>query len=565
MKKILPVLLLLFVTVCASAAQRLPGYAIASATPQATQAGLEILAVGGNAFDAAVAVSAALAVTEPTGSGLGGGGFWLLHREADGLQVFVDGREKAPYAAGPNLFLGKDGRADAALSRDGALAAGIPGEPAALVHIAQGYGSLPLAQLLAPAIRLARDGFVVDEKLAQAFAEHWPRLSPAAKQALQIEERAPLAGERLRQIDLAQTLERLAQSGNGGFYEGKTAQKLLTAVRDAGGIWSEEDLHRYEVVERKPLVTQYHDLRIISAPPPSAGGITLAETFNQLEVLGSKAARPNDAAHYLIESLRRAYRDRAAYLGDPDFVNIPLFRLLSRSYARELAAGIDRRRATPSLKLPPARPVPEGQHTTHFSIVDAAGNRVAATLSINLPFGSGFMAAGTGVLLNDEMDDFAASTTASNAYGLIGSAANLVAPGKRPLSSMSPTFVEGPRGLLVLGTPGGSRIITMVALGILGWSQGQDPAQIVASPRIHHQYLPDEVQFEPGALSAAQQADLQKRGYTLKPLTNSYGNMQAVSWNPALASLQAASDPRGVGMSAVVYSKRVEAVTRSAP
>lgn len=565
MKKIGAALLLLFIVTFASAAQRLPGHAIASATPQATQAGLEILAAGGNAFDAAVAVSAALAVTEPTGSGLGGGGFWLLHREEDGLQVFVDGREKAPYASSPTMFLGKDGQADAALSRDGALAAGIPGEPAALVHIAERYGSLPLTQLLAPAIRLSRDGFVVDEKLAQAFAEQWLRLSSSAKETLQVESRAPVAGERLRQPDLAQTLERIAQKGRAGFYEGKTAERLLAAVRESGGIWSEEDLHRYEIVERKPLITNFRDLRIITAPPPSAGGITLAETFNQIEVSGARATHPKDAQHYLIESLRRAYRDRAAYLGDPDFVNIPSFRLLSRGYAREMAAGIDRKRATSSLKLPPARPVPEGPHTTHFSIVDAAGNRVSATLSINLPFGSGFMASGTGVLLNDEMDDFAASATASNAYGLIGSTANLTAPGKRPLSSMSPTFVEGPRGLLVLGTPGGSRIITMVALGILGWSQGLDPAQIVALPRIHHQYLPDEVQFEPGALSDAQQKDLLQRGHTLKPLSNPYGNMQAVSWSPATATLQAASDPRGVGMSAVIYSRAANAPTRNRP
>jgi gamma-glutamyltranspeptidase/glutathione hydrolase len=390
-------------------------------------------------------------------------------------------------------------------------------------------------------------------------------LSPAARDALQTDARAPRPGEILKQADLARTLERIADKGRAGFYEGETAQQLVRSVRAAGGLWTEVDLQRYEVVERAPLVTKFRDLRIISAPPPSAGGITLAETFNQLEVLGSRATKPKDATHYLIESLRRAYRDRAAYLGDPDFVNIPLFHLMSRQYARDLVSSMHRHKATPSLKLPPALPVPEGAHTTHFSIVDAAGNRVAATLSINLPFGSGFMAEGTGVLLNDEMDDFAASTTASNAYGLIGSAANLVAPGKRPLSSMSPTFVEGPRGLLVLGTPGGSRIITMVALGILGWTQGLDPAQIVAQPRIHHQYLPDVVQFEPGALSAAQQQDLRERGDTLQALTHPYGNMQALSWNPLTASLQAASDPRGVGMSAVVYTHAEKAAARQTP
>ena len=554
MKKILVSILFLFLAISARAGERLPGYAVASATPQATQVGLAILSAGGNAFDAAVAVSAALAVTEPTGSGLGGGGFWLLHRESDGLDVFVDGREKAPYAAGPNMFLDKNGQADAALSRDGALAAGIPGEPAALVHIATRYGSLSLKKLLAPAIELARDGFVIDKKLANAFTEQWPRLSPAAQQALRIEQRIPVEGERLQQTDLARTLELIVKDGRDGFYAGETAQELLMAVHDAGGIWSQEDLRRYEVVERQPLITAFRDARIITAPPPSAGGTTLAEIFSQLEVLGVRMDRGKDAQHVFIETLRRAYRDRAAYLGDPDFVNIPMFRLLSRSHAIKLARSIDTRHATPSSQLPPAELVPEGHHTTHFSIVDAQGNRVAATLSINLPFGSGFMAAGTGVFLNDEMDDFAASTTASNAYGLIGSSTNLVAPGKRPLSSMSPTFVEGPRGLLVLGTPGGSRIITMVALGILGWTQGLDASQIVALPRIHHQYLPDEVQFEPGALSAEQQADLRKRGHTLKALTSPYGNMQVVTWNPATGLLQAASDPRGVGAAGVVLT-----------
>jgi gamma-glutamyltranspeptidase/glutathione hydrolase len=329
----------------------------------------------------------------------------------------------------------------------------------------------------------------------------------------------------------------------------------VTAARAAGGIWTEEDLRRYTAVERKPLVTWFRDARIVTAPPPSAGGVTLAELFNQLELLGWRSDAGVDSKHLVIESLRRAYRDRAAYLGDPDFVNIPLFRMMSRSHARDLVSSIDPKHATPSATLPPAALVPEGNHTTHFSIVDAQGNRVAATLTINLPFGSGFMAPGTGVLLNDEMDDFAASATASNAYGLIGSQTNLVAPGKRPLSSMTPTFVEGPRGLLVIGTPGGSRIITMVALGILGWLDGMDASQVVALPRYHHQYLPDVVQFEPGAFTADEQAALTARGHTLQALTHSYGLMNVVTWNPKTQTLQAASDPRASGQGTVVLNK----------
>jgi gamma-glutamyltranspeptidase/glutathione hydrolase len=552
MKKVFALILLLPALVFAG--DKLPGYAVSSATPQATQAGLDVLAAGGNAFDAAVAVSAALAVTEPTGSGLGGGGFWLLHRESDGLEVFVDGRETAPYAASPKMYLDKDGKAVDTLSRDGPLAAGIPGEPAALEWIARKYGALPLKRSLAPAVRLAREGFPVDSKLASAFESQWPRLSVNAKATFAQDGRALREGEVLKQTELARTLELIAQQGRDGFYAGETAKELVTAARAAGGIWTEEDLGRYNVIERKPLVTWFRDTRIVTAPPPSAGGVTLAELFNQLELLGYRSDAGVDAKHLIIESLRRAYHDRASYLGDPDFVNIPLFRLTSRSHARDLVASIDPKKATPSASLPPAPLVPEGNHTTHFSIVDAQGNRVAATLSINLPFGSGFMAPGTGVLLNDEMDDFAASTTASNAYGLIGSEANLVAPGKRPLSSMTPTFVEGSRGLLVIGTPGGSRIITMVALGILGWLDGLDAQQVVALPRYHHQYLPDVVQFEAGAFTADEQAALRARGHNLQQVSRNYGLMNVVTWDPKTRSLKAASDPRAFGEGTVVLS-----------
>ncbi|MFP5357324.1 MAG: gamma-glutamyltransferase [Gammaproteobacteria bacterium] len=535
-----------------TAAAALPGHACATAHPLATQACIGVLREGGNAFDAAVAASAALAVVEPTGSGLGGGGFWLLHRAADGADIFVDGRETAPAAAHPDMYLNARGEAVAKRSRDGALAAAIPGEPAALVHLAQHYGSRPLAQLLAPAIVHAREGFEVDAKLADAFARHWPRFSPAARRTLGIAGRAPRAGERLRQPDLAVVLERLARDGRAGFYEGETARLLVRGVRAAGGIWTLEDLRRYRVVERSPLVSWFRDYRIVSAPPPSAGGLALAQVFGQLEALGVSALHGPEFTHLLVEALRRAYRDRAAYLGDPDFVSLPLVHLASRSYARALASSIQRDRATPSAALPPAEPTDEGTDTTHFSVVDAQGNRVAGTLSLNLPFGSADLAPGTGVLLNDEMDDFAASTTASNAYGLIGSQANRIQPGKRPLSSMTPTFVEGPRGLLVLGTPGGSRIISMVLLGILEWMDGGDATAVVARGRLHHQYLPDVLQFEPGALSPEVLDALKARGHALRPLDSAYGNLQAVLFDAASGRLDAAADPRGVGSAVVV-------------
>ena len=548
MKRFLLLILLLGLSPVQAAEQTPPGHACATAHPLATEACLDVLQAGGNAFDAAVAATAAIAVVEPTGSGIGGGGFWLLHRESDGFETFIDGRETAPLAAGPKMFLDSKGKAVDALSRDGALAAAIPGEPAALEHLAKHYGKLPLQRSLAPAIRYAREGFVCDDKLARAFEFSWKRLSPAAKDVFEVDGRPPRSGELIRQEDLARTLELIATQGRDGFYTGALAQTLLESVRAAGGIWTAEDLRRYRVVERKPLEFNFRDTRIVTAPPPSAGGVTLAQTLAQLEALGWKDGSSLESKHLVVEALRRAYRDRAIYLADPDFVSIPMHRLTSRSYALELASSISRERATPSKSLPPAPAVKEGDNTTHISVIDKDGNRVAATLSINLTFGSGFMAPGTGVFLNDEMDDFAASVDASNAYGLVGSAVNLVEPGKRPLSSMTPTFVEGPHGLLIIGTPGGSRIITMVLLGILGWTEGLQAQQVVALPRYHHQYLPDAINFEPGAFTPDEQAALKKLGHALYPAKDSYGNMQVVTWNPHSGVLNAASDPRGVGI-----------------
>ncbi|MEQ1439462.1 gamma-glutamyltransferase [Fontimonas sp. SYSU GA230001] len=532
-----------------------PGSACATAHPLATQACLRVLGDGGNAFDAAVAASAALAVVEPTGSGLGGGGFWLLHRAADRLDVFVDGRETAPARATRDMYVGTDGKPDDRRSRDGALAAAIPGEPAALEHIARRYGSKPLAELLQPAIAYARDGFTVDAKLAQAITAQQARLSWAAKKVFAPDE-VPLGeGALLRQPDLAWTLERLARDGRRGFYEGEVAERLLQAVERTGGIWSAEDLRRYTVVEREPLVTYFRGYRIVGAPPPSAGGVALAQVFQQLEVLGWRDDGSLRSRHLLIESLRRAYRDRAEFLGDPDFVPIPLQRLTGRSRAIRLASGIVPDRATPSASLTPAPLTVEGTDTTHLSVLDAQGNRVAATLSINLPFGSGFMAPGTGVLLNDEMDDFATAPGQPNAYGLVGGEANAIAPNKRPLSSMTPSFVEGPRGLLIIGTPGGSRIITMVIQGILGWIGGLDAAAIVAQPRLHHQYLPDIVQIEPGY--AGDVEGLRQLGHDLRMLEQPWGNLQVVAWDVQADRLEAASDPRGVGAAGVQRSMPV--------
>jgi gamma-glutamyltranspeptidase / glutathione hydrolase len=542
----------------AQAGSKPPGFAVASAHPLATDAGIEILQQGGNAFDAAVAVSAALGVVEPYSSGIGGGGFWLLHRERDRFETMVDGREMAPRAASREMYQDAQGHAIADLSRDGPIAGGIPGTPAALDHIASHYGKLGLARDLAPAIRLAREGFPLDARFAKFIVMESRRLSPAA-QALLLPNGKPLPeGALLRQPDLADTLQRLADQGRDGFYKGATAQQLVDGVRAGGGIWTLQDLAGYTAPERKPVVVRFKDYRIVTAPPPSAGGVGLAEMFNQLSVLGWTGDNGVHSQQQVIESMRRAYRDRATYLGDPDYIEMPLQRLVSPEYGRSLAKSIQRDHATPSADLPapgqPKRAAKEGVDTTHYSIIDSEGNRVAATVTVNLIFGSAFLAPGTGVFVNDEMDDFAASTTDSNAFGLIGSSANAVAPGKRPLSTMTPSFVEGPKGVLVVGTPGGSRILTMVLLGMLDFFRGADAQAIVSDPRYHMQYLPDQVQFEKGAFDAQAQAALASMGYKLDALNSSYGNMQAVLWRPAQGTLQAAADPRGEGTARVVLN-----------
>ncbi len=537
-----------------------PGYAmprheagIASTQPLATEAGFEILKAGGNAFDAAVAVSAMLAVVEPYSSGLGGGGFWLLQQAGKKHAVMIDGRETAPLKAREKMYQDKTGKVIAGLSMNGPLAAGIPGEPAALVHIAEKYGRLPLSQSLAPAIRVALNGFSVTQYYKRMARFRLPilRASKAAAAVFLYRNEVPHEGYVIKQPDLARTLKAIAAQGDAGFYKGRVAKQLVMETAKAGGIWSTKDLAGYKIKERKPVTGSWHGYRITSAAPPSSGGIAIIEMLNMLENDNLRALSGVARKHLLIEVMRRAYRDRAEFLGDPDFVKIPVARLTDKRYARKLRATISPSRATPSSDLKPATPPPEGRHTTHFSILDAHGNRVAATLSINYPFGSGFMAAGTGVLLNDEMDDFSAKPGVPNVYGLVGAQANAIAPGKRMLSSMSPTFVEGPKRLAILGTPGGSRIITMVLRGVLAVTEGYTARRVVAQRRFHHQYLPDVVQFERGAFTVGEILGLEGMGYKLQQLHNDYGNMQIVILDKVHHSVTAASDPRGDGLAEV--------------
>jgi gamma-glutamyltranspeptidase/glutathione hydrolase len=538
---------------CEGGAEPPPAAAIATAHPLATTAGHAVLTAGGNAFDAAVAVSAVLAVVEPYGSGLGGGGFWLIHRAADCRDRMIDGRERAPLAAHADMYLDADGRFVPESAIDGPLSAAIPGTPAALVHLAEAYGRLPLSATLETAIALARDGFKVGQTYRRYAEWRLPafQASPAAAAQFLVDGEVPGLEDRLVQRDLATTLERLADRGHAGFYAGETADALVAGVRAAGGIWAHEDLAQYRVVEREPVVGTYRGWRLVSAAPPSSGGVLLVQMLNMLTALEPAPETAVARTHALVETMRRAYRDRSRYLGDPDQVEIPLARLLSPDYAAGLIRDFDPTRATPSRVIDPGLSADAGQETTHFSILDREGNRVAATLSLNYPFGSGFVPPGTGVLLNDEMDDFAAQPGVANAYGLIGGTANAIAPGKRMLSSMSPTFLESPDRLVILGTPGGSRIITRVLQAVLSAVDGQPLADWIAQPRIHHQYLPDRVEFEPDALGASERQALAAMGHRLEPLERPFGDMQAVVWDRAAGRVEAASDPRGSGLAEV--------------
>ncbi len=522
--------------------------AIASAHPLATEAGFEILKQGGNAFDAAIAVSAALAVVEPTGSGLGGGGFWLLHQADSGQQIMLDGRETAPAAAHRDMYLNSNQEVEKASSLDGPLAAAIPGVPAALDHLSQKYGRLPLSQSLAPAIRYAEKGFKISTHYQQMamFRLNALKKSPAASQLFLLNNAVPPLSHIIKQTDLANTLRQLAHHGRAGFYQGDVAQKLVTGVTQAGGIWTLDDLRHYHVKERPVVMGHYRDYQISSAALPSSGGIVLSLILNQLEQFDLASYSTAQQRHLIIEAMRRAYFDRSRYLGDSDFVQIPP-KLTTKGYANKLADTIDLQHASSSAKLS-SPVVSKGEDTTHFSIIDQEGNRVAATLSINYPFGSAFVAPGTGVLLNDEMDDFSAKVGTANVYGLVGNEANAIAPRKRPLSSMTPTFIENDQHLMVIGTPGGSRIITMVLLAILDFIEGQSASDIVSAPRFHHQYLPDEVQLERDGFSQEEQLALQNFGHQLKILTRQYGNMQLITYNKKTQEFDVASDPRGEGM-----------------
>lgn len=490
---------------------------------RAAKIGADILKRGGNAVDAAVAVGFAMAVTYPDAGNLGGGGFMVIHLAKDNVNTTIDYRETTPAAGSKTMFLDADGKADPYKSRSSGLAVGVPGTVAGMAMAEQKYGSgkFTLAALIEPAIKLARQGFPIEDHVADTLPRVKQRLGrwPSTR-AIFFKGDEPLKeGDTLVQPDLAKTLQAIAERGPDAFYRGRIAEQIAAAVRQAGGVMTADDLAHYRAIERQPIRGRYRGNTIIAMPPPSSGGVTLIEMLNILEGTDlAKLGRGAPACHDLIEAMKRAYADRAVYLGDPAFVKMPLARLTSKKYAARLRATITGK-ATPAADIHAGNPSDnEGHNTTHFSVIDRDGNAVSNTYTLNFGYGLGLVAAGTGVLLNNELDDFTAKPGAANAYGLVGYDANLPAPGKRPLSSMTPTIVlKDGKPLLVTGSPGGSRIITavlQVITNVIDFHMGV--ADAVSAPRLHNQWRPDKTFAEPGFAPAVLQA-LRARGHDIVP------------------------------------------------
>jgi gamma-glutamyltranspeptidase/glutathione hydrolase len=521
----------------------------------AAQIGADILRRGGNAVDAAVATGFALAVTYPRAGNIGGGGFMVIHSAERKQDVAIDYRETAPAATTRDIFLGSDGKPDIAKSRDSALGIGVPGTVAGLSVALDKYGSgkFSLADLVTPGMAIAANGTVITDDSADTLPDWHKRLAkwPSSAKIFSRADGSSLReGDMLVQADLAATLSAIAEQGPRGFYEGPVAEKLVKAVRDAGGIMTLDDLKSYQPVIRTPVRGSYRGYDIVSMPQPSSGGVVLLETLNILEgfAMHDMAQGSAPSLHVMIESMKRAYADRARYLGDPAFVNAPIATLIAKDYAAKQRLSIDLNKATPWTDALSAVPPREGSNTTHFSVVDSRGNAVSNTYTLNFSYGVGLVAEGTGVLLNNELDDFTAAPGASNVYGLVGFESNLPGPGKRPLSSMAPTIVlKDGRPVLVTGSPGGSRIISTVLQVIVNMlDYDMDIASAVAAPRLHHQWLPDEVRIERG-FATETIAALKAMGHVIgEPL----GQTSANSIAATPYGLLGAPDPRTRGAEA---------------
>jgi len=535
---------------------------VVTAGEQASEAGLAMLRQGGTAVDAAVAASFAISVLRPQSTGIGGGGFFLLYLAKKKETIAIDFRERAPLVATHDMFI-RDGKAVPELSRNGPLAVAVPGLIAGLVDIQKKYGTMPLAKVMAPAIRLADEGFPVYPQLAGAIQYRVKLLgdSPATRAIYFRDDRPLTEGELLVQKDLAKTLRTIARKGKKGFYTGAVAKAIVAEMEARGGLITQKDLDQYRVIYRTPVTSTFHNAQVHAMPPPSSGGVLITQMLNvlagfPLQEIGFHTPK---GIHLQTEALRLAFRDRAQYLGDPDFVDVPVTMLSSEKYATEQRAKIDLAKATPSNAIPatPAGKI-ESTSTTHLSVIDTHGNAVATTQTVNLYFGSGVMVPGTGIMLNNEMDDFSAQPMNPNAFGLVGvTDANTIAPRKTPLSSMSPTIVtKHGKVILITGSPGGSRIISstlQVLLNTLVYDMSLPEAMF--APRIHHQWFPDELQIEvqKGSEAEGLVAALKQMGHTVKPVETSndgrhmFGNVQAIHVDPESGVITGVSDPRGEG------------------
>jgi gamma-glutamyltranspeptidase/glutathione hydrolase len=511
------------------------GGMVVSQESLASEVGSQILAAGGNAIDAAVATGFALAVTLPQAGNIGGGGFMLVYLAEEKRTIAIDYRETAPVAAGRDMFLGEDGEVLTTSLRGSLLASGVPGTVAGLCHVQQKYGVLDLPAVLAPAIKLARAGIVVTDTLAQSLSWRSERLKrDAAAEAyfFNADGSGLKVGQRWTQKDLASSLERIANEGAAAFYHGDIAKKIVATMERGGGLITSDDLASYRVVERQPVYGYYRGYRVASMPPPSSGGVHLVQMLNVLEHWPLAQFDHNSAAyiHLLAETMKLAYADRSKYLGDPDFVRVPVAELTDRQYAARLAKKIDLQHSTPSSSIAPGKLAPpESTQTTHYSVWDSQGNVVSNTYTLNFSFGNGVAVSGAGFLLNNEMDDFSAKPGAPNAYGLIGAEANAIEAGKRPLSSMTPTIVfKDGAPILATGSPGGSTIITVVLQGLLNVIDfDMNIAEATAAARVHHQWLPDRLMLEPG-INGDTRKLLQQRGYELSKTPRLLGKLQSI-------------------------------------
>ena len=490
-----------------------------------------------------------LSVVEPFASGLGGGAFWLIYDAKSKKYKMLDARETAPLQSHKNMYLDENENLIKNISKLGPLSAGIPGIPAVLSYVNEKYGSKKLSALLVPAYKSAINGFPVNERYLKGanYKKEWLKKYKETEAIFLDKGEVPKKGWILKQTDLAKTIKKIMKGGHKSFYTGSFAKKMVESVQNNGGIWSEEDLNRYKVIEREPVKSTYKGISIIAPGLPSSGGLVLSNALNILAGYELDKLSLTTQKHLIIEALRRAYYERAIKMGDPDFMANSLEFLLTPSYAAKQRESININYATDNQTLEFADPPYQGQgnDTTHFSVIDKYGNRVAVTQSINFWFGSAFVPKGTGVLLNNEMDDFSIKPGTENGYGLIGYDANAVEPGKRMLSSMTPTFLESDRGFVILGTPGGSRIISMILLATLEWVNGGDAKSMVSLPRFHHQYHPDYVLYEEEAFMSSEIDELESMGHIFKKSNRQFGNMQIIMWDQVNNKIEIASDPRG--------------------